>query len=65
MHYTNLACFIKVKMTSWIVPSQAAAYSTATNKPVMGQVSKEKSTAFQVEGKDVIETAIYRKEGSP
>ena len=29
----------------------------------MGQVSKERSTALQVEGWDAIQTAINRKEG--
>ena len=47
------------------MPPQPTSYSTATNKAVMGQVSKEGSTTIQVEGYDAILVAIYSKEDPP
>ena len=47
------------------MPLQPAAYSTATSKAMMGQVSKEISIALQVEEWDAIQIAIYKKECPP
>ena len=51
-------------MVEWPLNSAptAIAYSIATSKAVMGQVSKEGSMAIQVEGLDAIQVVIYRKE---
>ena len=51
-------------MVEWPLNSAptAIAYSIATSKAVMGQVSKEGSMAIQVEGWDAIQAVIYRKE---
>ena len=51
-------------MVEWPLNSAPTtiAYSIATSKAVMGQVSKEGSMAIQVEGWDAIHAVIYRKE---
>ena len=51
-------------MVEWPLNSAPTtiAYSIATSKAVMGQVSKEGSMAIQVEGWDAIQAVIYRKE---
>ena len=54
-------------MVEWPLNSASTtvAFSIATSKAVMWQVSKEGSMAIQVEGWDAIQAAIYRNEDNP
>ena len=54
-------------MVEWPLNSASTtvAFSIATGKAVMWQVSKEGSMAIQVESWDAIQAAIYRKEDNP